>query len=261
MSKLRTVSLFTLLVFWLFHLGLCDENQTQKFDVLILNGTLVDGSGNPAVQSDVGIRDGKIVALGALSSFSASQKVQARGLVVCPGFIDLHSHADRGILNFRSAENYIRQGVTTLLCGNCGSSPIDAGKFFRQLQDGGAGPNVALLIGHGSVRQHVIGRLNVAPDKKQLAEMKRLVRQAMTDGAVGMSTSLRYGPGTYATTEEIVSMAKEIAPHGGFYATHMRDEGTRILEALEEAIRIGSEAARCPECGDTLRTMNRLSAS
>ncbi len=216
--------------------------EPPEFDILIQNGTIIDGTGKQGFQGDVGISGRRIVAIGKLGGAPAKQKIDATGLVVCPGFIDLHSHADRGILKFRAAENYIRQGVTTLVCGNCGSSPVDIGKFFLDLREQGSGPNIAMLIGHGSVRQQVIGRLNVPPNDKQLPEMKRLVRQAMKDGAVGMSTSLRYGPGTYATTEEIVALAKEIEPFGGFYATHMRDEGTQILDAIEEALLIGTQA-------------------
>lgn len=217
-------------------------SEQQKFDVVIRGGLVVDGSGQAGRMTDIGIVDGKISVVGSLQEASANHQIDAAGLVVCPGFIDLHSHADRAIREFRAAENYLRQGVTTLVCGNCGSSPTDVAAFFRDLEQGGTGPNVALLIGHGSVRQQVIGRLNVPPTARQLAEMKRLVRQAMESGAIGMSTSLRYGPGTYATTEEIVELARETAPFGGFYATHMRDEGTRILEALEEALGIGRQA-------------------
>lgn len=214
----------------------------ERLDVVIRRGTLVDGSGKPAREADVGIRDGRIAVVGDLSQEQAGEVIDAAGRVVCPGFIDLHSHADRGIREFRAAENYLRQGVTTLLCGNCGSSPTDVGAFFQELREGGTGPNIALLIGHGSVRSQVLGRVNLPPTESQLEEMKRLVRQAMEDGAVGMSTSLRYGAGTYADTDEIAALAKEIAPFGGFYATHMRDEGTKILEAIEEALVIGRQA-------------------
>jgi len=217
-------------------------SASPTFDLVIRGGRVVDGTGSSAVMADVGITDGKIVAIGDLKTSAGKVEIDATNHIVCPGFIDLHSHADRGILQFRSAENYIRQGVTTLVCGNCGGSPTDVAGFFAELRKTGTGPNIALLIGHGSVRQQVIGRLNVAPSETQLNEMKQLVRQAMRDGALGMSTSLRYGTGTYATTDEIVALAKEIKPFGGFYATHMRDEGTRILEALEEAFEIGRQA-------------------
>lgn len=218
------------------------SGEKGVFDIVIQNGMLIDGSGQAAVRADVGIRNGRIAAVGDLEALPRSTVVNAEGKVVCPGFVDLHSHADRGILKFRDAENYIRQGVTTLVCGNCGSSPTDVPKFFRDLRNGGTGPNIVLLIGHGSVRGAVVGDKNVAPTKAQLAEMRKLTRRAMEAGAAGMSTSLRYGLGAYAETEEVIAIAKELVPFGGFYATHMRDEGTRIIEALEEALRIGREA-------------------
>jgi dihydroorotase/N-acyl-D-amino-acid deacylase len=180
--------------------------------------------------------------MGDLAGMTAKETIDARGRAVCPGFIDLHSHADRSMLEFRAAENYIRQGVTTLVCGNCGSSPVNVGEFFSKLRDGGTGPNIVLLIGHGSVRREVVGTLNVPPTAEQLVHMKRLVREAMQAGAAGMSTGLTYSPSAYGTTAEIIELAKEIAPFGGFYATHMRDEGTKVFEALDEALKIGREA-------------------
>eukprot|EP00913_Durusdinium_trenchii_P010885 g10214.t1 len=239
---------FTVLVF-LGCIVACDGaaySQPPKkelaFDILIRGGKVVDGSGKPAVTTDIGIRRGRIAAIGDLSKASGREEIDAKGRIVCPGFVDLHSHADRGILQFRDAENYVRQGVTTLLCGNCGSSPVDVAGFFRKLRDGGSGPNVAILIGHGSVRNAVMGRTNAPPTDQQLAKMRKLVRRAMEAGAVGMSTSLRYGPGAYATTSEVIACAMELKPFGGFYATHMRDEGTRIIAAVEEALQIGREA-------------------
>ncbi len=216
--------------------------QAAEVDVLIRNGTLFDGTGQRGTRADVAIDAGRIVAIGKLEAMTAKDVVDAKDRVVCPGFIDLHSHADRGILQFRAAENYIRQGVTTLLCGNCGSSPVNVTEFFDQLRDGGTGPNIALLIGHGSVRREVIGSLNVPPTSEQLVQMRRLVREAMQAGAVGMSTGLTYSPSSYGTTEEIIELAKEFAPFGGFYATHMRDEGTKVFEAMDEALKIGREA-------------------
>ena len=217
-------------------------DEPKGFQLVLRGGTIIDGTGSPGRPADVAISDGRIVAIGNLDGLTANVVINVSGQVVCPGFIDLHSHADRGILKHRSAENYIRQGVTTLLCGNCGSSPTDIEKFFGELQDGGTGPNIAILVGHGSVRQAVLGRRDVVPDRNQLEKMKAMVRRGMRAGAVGLSTSLRYGPGSYAGTDEIVSLASQVRPFGGFYATHMRDEGTRIIEALEEALVIGRRA-------------------
>lgn len=214
----------------------------KGFDILITGGTIIDGTGRPPYKRDIAIRGDRIEIIGGLSKAGAIHKIDATGKVIAPGFIDLHSHADRGLLKHRAAENYIRQGVTTLVCGNCGSSPTDVAKFYELIREAGIGPNVALLVGHGSVRQQVMGVVNKPPTAEQLEEMRRLVRQAMRDGAIGMSTSLRYGSGAFASTDEIVALTREIAPFGGFYATHMRDEGTRILEAVEEALSIGKQA-------------------
>lgn len=211
-------------------------------DVLIRGGIVVDGSGRPGVQADVAIDAGRIVAVGPQLKVTGKETIDARDRVVCPGFIDLHSHADMEILKFRAAENYLRQGVTTLVCGNCGFSPVDVGKFIEQLRDGGTGPNIAMLIGHGDLRKQVVGPRNVPATAEQMTQMKQRVRAAMEAGAVGMSTGLTYSPGAYGTTEEIIELAKEIAPFGGFYATHIRDEGTKVFEALDEALKIGREA-------------------
>ncbi|MCE9604411.1 MAG: D-aminoacylase [Planctomycetia bacterium] len=218
------------------------EKPGTVVEVLIRNGIVVDGTGRPGVRADVAIDAGRITAVGTELNVAAKETIDARDRIVCPGFIDLHSHADTGIVQFRAAENYIRQGVTTLVCGNCGSSPADIAKFFDRLRDGGTGPNIALLIGHGTVRREAVGTLNVVPTAEQLAHMKKLVREAMQSGAVGMSTGLTYSPSAYGTTEELIELAKELAPFRGIYVTHIRDEGTKVFEALDEALKIGREA-------------------
>lgn len=210
-----------------------------EVDVLIRGGIVVDGSGKPGEAADIAIDAGRIVAVGPQLDRQAKQTIDARGRVVCPGFIDLHSHADMEILKFRATENYLRQGVTTLVCGNCGFSPVDIPKFIDRLRDGGTGPNIVMLIGHGDLRKEVVGPLNVPATPEQMAKMKQRVRAAMEAGAAGLSTGLTYSPGAYGTTGEIVELAKEVAPFGGFYATHIRDEGTKVFEAIEEALEIG----------------------
>lgn len=219
-----------------------NDNSPKSVDLIIRNGTLIDGTGKPGFQADVAIDAGRIVAVGRSLDLTAKETIDASDRVLCPGFIDLHSHADGGILKFRAAENYIRQGVTTLVCGNCGSSPVNVAEFFAKLRDGGTGPNIALLVGHGSVRREVIGTSKAPPTADELVRMKRLVREAMQAGAVGMSTGLTYSPSAYGTTEEITELAKELAPFNGFYATHIRDEGTKVFEALDEAFKIGRDA-------------------
>ncbi len=213
----------------------------EKLDILVRNVRIIDGTGKPEFRADVAIRQGRIVTVGKVEA-AANVTIDGTPYLLCPGFIDLHNHGDHGILTVRDAENFVRQGTTTLVCGNCGSSPTDVAKFLRQLRDGGTGVNIVLLIGHGSVRQAVIGDRDAAPSAEQLQRMRQMVRQAMEDGAVGMSSGLRYRPGAYATTDEVVELAKEIAPFGGFYATHMRDEGPTIMAALDEALQIGQRA-------------------
>jgi N-acyl-D-amino-acid deacylase len=214
----------------------------ERLDILVRNVRVIDGTGKPEFRADVGIRQGRIVSVGKVET-AANETIDGTPYLLCPGFIDLHNHGDHGILSARDAENFVRQGTTTLVCGNCGSSPADVPAFFRQLRDGGSGVNIVLLIGHGSVRQAVIGDRDAAPTADQLRRMREMVRQAMEAGAVGMSSGLRYRPGAYATTDEVAELAKEIAPYGGFYATHMRDEGPKILEALDEALLIGQRAS------------------
>jgi N-acyl-D-aspartate/D-glutamate deacylase len=240
-----------------------DAEAVRSVDIVIRNGTVVDGRGTPGVRADVAIDQGRIAAVGSTAGFTGKHEIDAEGRVVCPGFIDLHSHADGGIATHRAAENYLRQGVTTLVCGNCGMGPVDVCKFFADLRgsdkdsasggigvasggtgnaSGGTGPNVALLIGHGAVRRAAVGPLNVPATAEQLETMKRLVREAMEAGAVGLSTGLTYSPSAYGSTDEIIALTRELAPYGGFYATHIRDEGVRVFEAIDEALKIGREA-------------------
>jgi len=211
-------------------------------DIVIRNGLVVDGTGSPPVRADVAITDGRITAIGPQLTVAAKETIDAGDRIVCPGFIDLHNHADFALLKHRAAENYIRQGATTLVCGNCGMSPADIAEYVRKLREGSLGPNIAMLIGHGDVRRAAMGTENVAPTAEQLAKMKQFVREAMQAGAVGMSTGLTYSPSAYGKTEELIELCKELAPFHGFYATHIRDEGTAVFEALDEALKIGREA-------------------
>ena len=218
------------------------EGKDSRYELLIRQARVFDGTGRPEFRADIAVRGGRIAAVGNLTDAAADEVIDARMLALCPGFVDLHNHGDRGILQFRDAENYVRQGATTLVCGNCGSSPTDMPTFLRKLREGGAGVNIVMLIGHGSVRRAVLGDRNVAPNTEQLNEMRSIVRRALDAGAVGMSTGLRYRPGAWASTDEVLTLTKEIRPFGGFYATHMRDEGTKVLEAMQEALGIGRRA-------------------
>lgn len=213
-----------------------------KYDVIIRHGQVIDGSGAAGVQVDVGIKDGKIAAIGDLSEEHASRELDASGQVVAPGFIDMHTHTERKIRELPAVENYIRQGVTTLVGGNCGGSPLPVGEFLHEVDSIGIAPNLALLVGHNTVRRAVMGSENREPTPDELAQMQKLVEQAMQEGAFGMSTGLKYIPGAYSKTDEVVVLAKVVARYGGFYATHMREEGLGLLEAVAEAIEIGRQA-------------------
>jgi len=214
------------------------------FDLLVRGGTVVDGTGRPAFRADVGIRDGRIVGVGELPAAAARETIDATGLVVAPGFIDVHTHAD-DVADSPRAENFVRMGVTTIVAGNCGSSALDIGAALTRIKEVGVSVNVATLVGHNTVREAVMGTERRAPNAAELTKMRGLVWKAMADGAVGLSTGLQYVPGTYADAFEIITLARVVADAGGLYASHLRNEGTEVEEAVGEAIRIG-RAAGCP---------------
>ena len=215
------------------------------FDIIVRNGTIVDGLGGKPYKADVGIVNDKIKTIADLGGKKAKQTIDATGLMVCPGFIDLHTHSDRTILKHPDCHNYIRQGVTLSLAGNCGSSKLPIGEFFEKIERKKIASNFMMLVGHNSIRRKVMGNVNRPPTPAEMEEMKRLVSRAMQNGAAGMSTGLKYLPGTYAKTNEIIELAKVVGQYGGIYATHMREEGIDILKSVNESIAIG-RAARLP---------------
>jgi N-acyl-D-amino-acid deacylase len=215
--------------------------QQRAFDILITGGTIVDGSGAAGRRGDLAIKDGRILSVGRLSGATAAETIDARGLVVAPGFIDVHTHAD-GIARSPGAENFVRMGVTSVVAGNCGGSALDVGEALATIKQTGTAINFATLIGHNTIRRAAMGNANREPTVAELAKMKSLVWKAMADGAVGFSTGLEYVPGTYAKASEILELARVASNAGGLYASHMRDEGTRLEAAVEETIRIGEEA-------------------
>jgi N-acyl-D-aspartate/D-glutamate deacylase len=237
--------------------------QPKPFDVLIKNGRIVDGTGNPWYVADVGIRDGIIVEIGTLTDRAALRVIDARNLTVVPGFIDMMGGSSLPLLlDPASAESKLRQGITTMMVGEGDSlAPQNErtmkevfdgpslqmtwrtyDEYFRMLEKKGIGLNVVHNVGAAQIRRVVIGDEDRAPTPQQLAQMKDLVEQAMKDGANGLSTALIYPPGTYAKTEEIIELARVAARRGGIYFSHMRNESNRLLEAIEETIRIGKEA-------------------
>lgn len=217
--------------------------RAATWDVIIRNGRLIDGTGNPAYHADVAVKNGRIAAIGRVTG-DANTEIDARGQVVSPGFVDVHTHAE-DVMEIPEAESFLRMGVTTVIAGNCGSSERDIAAFFRGVEQTNVSLNVATLIGHGTVRRQAMGgSFDRPPSESEMAEMKRLVEQAMKDGALGLSTGLIYLPGTFAKTDEIVELAKVVARYDGIYTSHMRSEGREIFEALNEVFRVAREA-RC----------------
>jgi N-acyl-D-amino-acid deacylase len=241
------------------------QRSAPPFDVVITNGHIVDGTGSPWYAADLGIRSGRVAAIGRLGNAPAKRRIDAKGMVVAPGFIDMLGQSELTLLVNPHVPSKIFQGITTEITGEGGSAaPLndkmiaadrvtyehfkitpdwrDLSQYFARLEKQGIGINFATYVGATTVRRMVLGDSNVAPTPAQLEQMKALVRQAMQQGARGVSTSLQYAPAPYAKTDELIALASEAAKFGGVYATHMRSEGNDVLGALDEAIRIGREA-------------------
>ena len=216
-------------------------------DVVIKGATIHDGSGKAGCVGDVVIAGDKIVGVGNVAVAGSPKVIDGTGLIVAPGFIDLHTHCDSGDNSVtkpvhRLNQCYVTQGVTTVVTGNCGAGPVDVKAFYETLDKNGVGTNVAHLVPHNAVRTKAMGNANRQPSAEELKKMEELVAAGMNDGAWGLATGLIYTPGTYAKTDEIVALAKVAARHSGIYASHIRHENTRLLEAIEEALTIGREA-------------------
>lgn len=229
---------------WLCLLAFATPLAAQDtHDLLIRGGTVLDGSGAPGFRADVAIRGGRIVrvAPGGLPAASARRVIDATGLMVSPGFIDLHAHIE-GIFRMPDAESAVRQGVTTVVGGPDGGGPADFGAYLRRVGSLALGPNVAFLTGHNSIRQAVMGLADRAPTADEQARMATMVRQAMADGAFGLSTGLFYLPGTFAKLDEVVALSRVAAAAGGIYTSHLREEGLGLLRGVAEAIDIGHQS-------------------
>jgi N-acyl-D-amino-acid deacylase len=230
-----------ILLFTLLHTACCIQAQKDA-DLIIRNGRVLDGTGNSWFRADIAIKNGKIIHIGRSDSLTAAATIDAADRIVAPGFIDVHTHIEGEESQNPTADNFILDGVTTVVTGNCGASETDMSSYLRFIDSLRPSINVAALIGHNSVRRAVMGTANRKPSEEELQKMENLVAKAMRDGAVGLSTGLIYIPGTYAETGEVVRLAKAAARFGGVYASHMRDEGDRVKEAIDEAIGIGREA-------------------
>jgi len=218
----------------------CAKNE---FDLLILNGTIIDGSGDPGYQSDLAIKDDRIVKIGNLSSYDAKIIINAVNLIVAPGFIDSHTHAIRGIFDVPTAESSLLQGVTTLTDGNDGTSPYPINDHYAEIEALKISPNWAVFVGQGTVREEVMGLDDRNPTGEELDQMKIMISDAMEDGALGISTGLFYVPGSFSSTKEVIELSKVAAGYGGIYISHMREEAADILKSINETINIGIEAS------------------
>ena len=235
------------------------------FDTVILNGTVIDGTGKPAQEIDVGIHDGKITVIDDLKAAAAKRTVHADGLIVAPGFIDIHTHTDVELLVNPAADSKIFQGVTTEVAGNCGASyfPInasnpdfheyerllrrkygleitwrDAAGLFDAIERRKTSVNYATFIGHGQIRSAVVGKYDVPPTSDQMNRMQRHLEIALEQGCVGMSTGLEYAPSNYARTDELIDLCNIVARYGRVHASHMRNEDDAVDEAIAEVIHI-----------------------
>ncbi|MFV0387376.1 MAG: N-acyl-D-amino-acid deacylase family protein [Pyrinomonadaceae bacterium] len=216
----------------------------KKYDLVITNARIIDGTGNPWFYGEVAVKNGrisKITKRGQLNSNDAKSVIDARNQIVSPGFIDVHSHTE-SIYQHPKAENFIRMGVTTLVTGNCGGSTTEVAKFLGNVRNTPLAINISTLIGHNSVRKEIMGLEDRDPTVDEQKQMDALVERAMREGAVGLSTGLIYVPGTFSKTPEVVSLAKAAAKYNGIYASHIRDESTKVFEAIKEAIDIGEQA-------------------
>ena len=216
--------------------------NSQDYDLIIRGGKVVDGSGNPWYHADIAIKNDRIAEIGQLSNHEAKRVIDAHGLVVAPGFIDPHTHALRGIFEVPNAESALLQGVTTLTEGNDGSSPYPIDRHYADIDNLRISPNWAVFVGQGTIRQRVIGfgLRKATPD--EMERMKQMVRDAMEQGALGISTGLFYVPGSFTSTEEVIELSKIAAEYNGIYISHIREEAAQLIDSVQETIRIGEEA-------------------
>lgn len=245
------------------------EHDALCFDLIIRDGTVVDGTGSEPFVADVGVRGEHILAIGDLRGAHAPCVIEAAGLCVAPGFIDIHTHSDISLLYNPQQTSALAQGITTQVVGNCGiamgmitDEPIFAyerrwlapygirvtwegrlARFYEMVSERGTATHIIPQVAHGTLRKRVMGMERRPPTPTELGRMQELIEQAAEDGVWGFSTGLEYAPGSYARTEEIIALAKVAAEHGLFYSTHLRDEADRLVEAVREALRIGEEAA------------------
>jgi N-acyl-D-amino-acid deacylase len=244
----------------------CGKGSGAGFDIIIKNGNIINGRGSEPFRADIGIIGEEIAAIGDLKGARAPVILDAKNKIICPGFIDIHSHTDANLLIYPRGESMIMQGVTTTVGGNCGSSPFpvspemtpekenmkekfgleidwtDLAGLYARMEKNKIGLNIALQVGQGTVREMVLGEEQRAPNKEELQRMKDYVKGAMEQGAIGISSGLEYTPSGFASTEEVIELCKAAAQYGGLYSTHCRSEDTKVVEAFMEAIEIAKKA-------------------
>jgi len=245
--KIYTVITRTLSLFLLCGLAAAFAPSAQPpFDVLIRNGHVIDGSGTPAAMADIGIRDGRIAEMGQLRNAAATRVIDAAGLTVTPGFIDVHSHASTGLAGaLKEGRQLLAQGLTTVALNPDGGGPVDIKAQRATYERQHTGVNVMLYVPHGSIRRDVLGMADRAPTAGELDRMIALVRSGMQNGAIGLSSGLYYAPGSYAQLDEVIAMAKAAGEAGGVYESHIRDEADYnigVVAAVDEVIRVSEEA-------------------
>ena len=226
---------------FIFISGLLISSCATQYDIIIRNGTIYDGSGDAAFKGDVAIAKDRIVKIGKKINGAAEKEIDVNGLTIAPGFIDVHAHLEP-LPFLPEAESHIQQGVTTAIGGPDGSSPLSIGAYLDSLDKIGIGINAAYLIGHNAVRLEVMGLENKEASKEEIGQMKKFVGKAMEGGAFGMSTGLKYLPGAFANTEEVVELSKVVSQYGGIYTSHIREEGLGLLDAVQETIDIAEKA-------------------
>jgi N-acyl-D-aspartate/D-glutamate deacylase len=240
----RFLIIFSVLIVVVFSFAVCSKIDVGKYDILVKNGKIIDGTGNPWFHGDIGIRGDTIVEIGDLSGKTAVKIIDARGMAASPGFIDMHTHCDYGLdrPDSKANLNYLIQGTTTVVTGNCGDSvSLKVAETKKKWEGQGIGTNVVFLVGHGTIRRAVMEEEPREAKREEIEKMQAVLRRSMKEGAWGMSTGIEYIPGRYSNTEEIIELTKVVGEFGGIYTSHMRDESTRIIEAIEETIRIGEE--------------------
>ena len=232
-----------LLVLTLFLFGavLLHAQGVASYDLIIRNARIIDGTASPWYRGEIAVRGDTIAQIAPRIDGKAAREVDARGLVIAPGFIDIHTHARRGIFEVPTADNYVRQGVTTLIEGPDGGSPVPLAPFLAKVQAARITPNFAMFIGQGSVRSEVMGEVDRPATRAELDRMRALVTQGMEDGAFGLSSGLFYVPGAFTPTEEVIELARVAGRMGGIYISHMRDEAKGLTDSVRETIAIGEK--------------------